>query len=346
MMGGSGNVTLQVDLPYLIAPKGRNGKRYWYYRRAGQRIPIGCGPEDPGFAEAYQRIAAMFARTKPTGAGTMAALIAAFYASPEFKKGLRPSTQRVYRHFLEPIREQYGDRSYKTLPRKWITWYRDKLGDQPATANHAVAILHRLFAYAADHDLRKDNPAAGVKKIGGTGENRPWEDYEVEAFRSRWAPETVQRVILELYLNTAQRGSDVVEMTRQRYAKGLISVRQKKTGERLSIPVSAALRAVLDPWLAKHEHVLLVTTPRGRQFSMTYLQRTMRDAMDAAGLPMDCTLHGLRYTAATILRELGLDWETIGDVTGHRTAQMVRKYTRQKRNATAAIKLMDEARGE
>ena len=41
----------------------------------------------------------------------------------------------------------------------------------------------------------------------------------------------------------------------------------------------------------------------------------MRDAIWAAGLLDDETTHGLRYTAATILNEPSLDWETIASVT-------------------------------
>lgn len=56
------------------------------------------------------------------------------------------------------------------------------------------------------------------------------------------------------------------------------------------------------------------------------------------------TTHGLRYTAATMLHELGLDWEVIASVTGHQTVAMVRKYTAKKRNAQLAITSLDAAR--
>ncbi len=70
----------------------------------------------------------------------------------------------------------------------------------------------------------------------------------------------------------------------------------------------------------------------------------MRAAYEAAGLPTDVTTHGLRYTAATVLRELGCDWEDIAAITGHSTVQMVRKYTRQRRTAEVAIARLDDAR--
>jgi integrase len=70
----------------------------------------------------------------------------------------------------------------------------------------------------------------------------------------------------------------------------------------------------------------------------------MRDADVAAGLPEDVTTHGLRYSAATILHELGQDWETIAAVTGHETVAMVRKYTEKRRRARLAIDSLNVAR--
>lgn len=55
------------------------------------------------------------------------------------------------------------------------------------------------------------------------------------------------------------------------------------------------------------------------------------------------TTHGLRYTAATVLRELGLDWDDVAAVTGHKTTAMVRKYTAKRRRAARAIARLDEA---
>jgi hypothetical protein len=45
----------------------------------------------------------------------------------------------------------------------------------------------------------------------------------------------------------------------------------------------------------------------------------------------------LRYSAATILHELGQERETIAAVTGHETVAMARKYTEKRRRARLAI---------
>jgi integrase len=74
------------------------------------------------------------------------------------------------------------------------------------------------------------------------------------------------------------------------------------------------------------------------------MRHLMRDAMRAAALPDDCTLHGLRYTFATRAIELGLDWQTIESIAGHKTAEMGFKYTQQRRRARLAIATLNEVR--
>ena len=62
------------ELPYLWAAKGRGGKLYWFYRRAGQRIPITdevgmrLTPEHYGFLASYERLHASFGQSERSGA--------------------------------------------------------------------------------------------------------------------------------------------------------------------------------------------------------------------------------------------------------------------------------------
>jgi integrase len=85
---------------------------------------------------------------------------------------------------------------------------------------------------------------------------------------------------------------------------------------------------------------LLVTPTQGKPFDETYYGAWFAEAIDKAGLPDDCVLHGLRKTAARTLAELGLSEETHQGITGHVTSRMVAKYVRganQKRLARDAM---------
>ena len=109
------------------------------------------------------------------------------------------------------------------------------------------------------------------------------------------------------------------------------------------IPASRDLRAALDPWLASHDHLVLFPTETGRPLRVDNMRHLMRHAMRDAGLPDDCTLHGMRYTFATRGLELGLDWQTVENIVGHRTAEMAFKYTEKRRRSRLAIATLDRA---
>jgi len=64
------------------------------------------------------------------------------------------------------------------------------------------------------------------------------------------------------------------------------------------------------------------------------------EAIEEAGLPDACVMHGLRKTAARMLAEAGCSALQIASITGHKSLAEIERYTKaadQKRMATAAI---------
>src|SRR5260370_221228 len=235
------------------------------------------------------------------------------------------------------------------MPREAVLKLRDEFQGTPRTANYIVSVLRLVLTYAEERKRTfrvppyRISPARRPKKLK-TGEgHRRWEEIEIDGYRKHWVIGTLERVLFEAFLNTGQRGGDVAPMIRQQYFRGEIAVAQEKTKERVWIPASSDLRAVLDPWLEGHDHVVLFPTDTGRPLRVNYMRHLMRDAMRAAGLPDDCTLHGLRYTFATRGLELGLDWQTVESIVGHRTPAMGFKYTDERRRARLTIATLDAA---
>lgn len=168
---------------------------------------------------------------------------------------------------------------------------------------------------------------------------------EAELFRETWPPASPERVAFELAIHTGQRAGDLLRLTRADYAAGRITLRQSKTGERVDIPASDALRAILDPWLRSHDALTLLVGRSGRPIQADRFKHMMGRAIAAAGLE-GCVFHGLRHTCATLLAEAGCDWPTIAAVTGHRTAEMVRRYTSKRRLADEAVERIDNRGGK
>lgn len=348
----------QVNLPYLWAASGRN-RVYWYYRRAGQRLPI-CDeagkrfrPGELGFLDAYSRIHESFEDSGRDGAapGSLSQVIAAYRAAPEFQQ-LKPRTRGDYSRYLDHLGTTYGHLPVATMPREFVRALRDEHRATPRTANYMVQVLRLVLTFAEDQPRRFvlptnwRNPAREPKLLRTGDGYRPWEELEIDVFRKRWALGTLERTLFETFLGTGQRGGDIAAMRRQQYYRGEIAVVQAKTRERVWIPVSQDLRKALDIWLEDHEHIVLFPTATGRPLKPDHMRHVMRAAIRHAGLSDDCKLHGLRYTFATRGIEVGLDWQTIAAIVGHRTAAMVQKYTAKRRLARLSVVTVDQGARE
>ncbi len=361
-----------MELPYTCSFSAK-GRTYWYYRRHGQRVRLEGVPGTPEFLASYQRTHDSFER-QPTDAkgvaepGSMAAMITAYKAGPEFAQ-LSAKTRNDYRRYLDRFAADLGRLPVARMERKHVLNYRDRFAATPRTANYVVQVLRLLLGWGVDRGWLKANPAARPKQLK-TGEgHRAWEEMEIEVFRERWPLGTVERTAFELALNTGQRGEDLTAMERAHIGKdGTIAVAQEKTKARVWIPQSATLMKALESWdkaqenRAKATQVakkavaldmkrMVLTTESGKAFQVDHFRHVMIDAYQAtAGLRSGLkeggvTTHGLRYTAATRLHELGLDWNLISAITGHETVAMVRKYTDKKRLAKLAIASLDAATG-
>lgn len=239
---------------------------------------------------------------------------------------------------------------------------RSRSGVFPGAANMLVTALGALSAFVK---LRRRkfrlprgwrSPTEGVPMLKGGDGYRPWEEEEIEDFYKRWPPETIQRVIFDVFLDTGQRGIDVWGMKRKHYrlrklvshdgtgiwtAQREISVVQEKTRERIWIPAADELMPSVDWLLQSHSGEWFFVTQAGEHMSQGYMTKILRDAIADAGLPDDCHPHGLRVTFATRMIEWGLPHDTIESIVGHTTFQMAVKYTEKRRKARFGVATMN-----
>jgi integrase len=313
--------------------------RYWYFRRGGRRWSLPGDPMSPEFMAEYRRLVAATGPARPgnreLGPGSFGALVTDYLASPEFRK-TRPSTQRIYRFILEPLAEMHGGKPVALLERRHIKAWRDARSETPGMANMIVKVTRVLLNYAVEEEYRADNPAFKIKTFK-LGEHRAWTDEECAAFEAQWPCGSMQRRAYMLARFTGQRCGDIANMTRAHRKNGAISVVQQKTGAELWVPEHRALTAEL---ALSGGHMSLLTKPDGSAFDSHGLGVWFCDAIEQAGLPDACVMHGLRKTAARMLAEAGCSAHQIASITGHKSLAEIERYTKaadQKRMATAAI---------
>jgi integrase len=79
---------------------------------------------------------------------------------------------------------------------------------------------------------------------------------------------------------------------------------------------------------------------RDAGFTAGELSKWFANAIDEAGLPDECKMHGLRKTAAKTLAEVGCTAHEIMAMTGHKSLKAVERYTQaaaQKLLAKSAV---------
>ena len=325
----------KVELRYVQAMRDRHGKMRHYFRRPGHaRVTLPGLPGSAEFMAAYQ--VACDGLTAPkrqigaqrTVAGTLNALIVAYYTSGEFR-ALAASTQRARRNLMEGLRTAHGHRVVAELRPQHVRKLMDAKAETPEAANNLRKALRTLMRYAVDRGWREDDPTAGVRKIRNRSAGfHTWTEEQIAAFEAHWPLGTRERLALALLLYTAQRRSDVVTLGRQHMRGEVISVVPMKTagssGVRVDVPVHPQLRAAIAA--AAGDLTFLITT-YGAPFTAAGFGNWFAKAVKATGLPTECTPHGLRKAAGRRLAEAGASTHEIMAVLGHTTLKEAELYT-------------------
>jgi integrase len=344
----------KLRLKHVNAYRDRHGRLRHYFRRPGSRgVPLPGYPGAAEFMTAYQAALASIAPPPASPlhvqAGSVAAVVAAFYRSADFAN-LSASSQQTYRTVLKPIVEAHGHRLVREMPKAAARKIIEEIGaERPGMANLTRAALSKLMAYAIAAGIRTDNPFAGLTRYR-LGTFHTWTDAEIEQFERRWKLGTRERLAFALLLYTGQRGGDVCRMTRADIVDGRIRVAQDKvrkgTTNELMIPIHPALARALQagPVVGMHH---LITDAHGK--ALRGLTVLMTAAVKGAGLPDRCVAHGLRKAALRRLAESGATTKQIAAVSGHRSLTEIERYTAradQAGLADSAIAKLPDRDGE
>jgi len=279
-------------------------------------------------------------------ANSIDGVAASYYRSPNFLS-LKKSTQTTYRREIERWREKHGAKSIARLERRHIKEQMTERFENggPEAANNLLRVIRLLCGYAVELDLRRDNPALGIKKFRMRGDGFvTWSEDDIAKYLKRWPAGSRQRLALVLLLYTGQRRGDVTRMGRQHVTGDAIRVTQGKTGAQLAIPMHAELKVVLEA--LPRDGLTFLTTQYGKPFKDgASFGNQFREWCDKAGLPKR-SAHGLRKSAAVRLVEAGCTTKEVQAITGHASLREVERYTKaaeQEKLARSAIARLTES---
>ena len=339
-----------AELPPHVHCVKAKGKLYYFYQpfrgtpRQGNRVALPRDTQTVEFWDALRKLAG----TVPGYTGTLAAMIDAYLASPEFnppddgvkRKVLSESTRYTYRLHLSYSRLAMGKYPPDAIKPSAVLALRDEYADQPGTANMIIRSLSACYEWGRLRDFAMNNPAKGVPTFG-LGEHEQWPEPTVDLLLAEGNP--LLRRFAKITLCTGQRISDVCRMTSADVVDGEIRVKQKKTGKELWIPLhpdlQAEIKGVTGPLLANGKGKTF-TAGTFREVWETELAGEALAPIKSAGL----VPHGLCKNAHSRLREAGLSKEEIQAITG-RSPKMVEYYSKgadQRVQARAGMAKMKE----
>jgi integrase len=272
------------------------------------------------------------------------------------------STYRAYEQVILLFKGFLGERANQDLADinkndlvSFRNHFASKLG--ASRVNFYVRVLRMFFRSAHRDSYLLENPAAYLETVRNhsTERRRPFTIEEIRSLLAIADPEWQSLVRLGLY--TGQRLADLALLTWANVdlERSEVRLTARKTGRRLTIPISGPLRdhllslpgsddlsAPLHPRaferLAKdgraaslsNEFVGLLTQAGLREVRTHQSRGIGRNAKRRSSA---LSFHSLRHTAVSLLKDAGIPQATVMELIGHDSEQMSALYTHVGREA-------------
>ena len=163
-------------------------------------------------------------------------------------------------------------------------------------------------------------------------------DEERESLLEACRDDQALHTIIVIALSTGARRGEILNLKWSDIdtTRGFIYLEETKNGERRTLPLTGyALEQVMALRKVRRMDTLLVFPGRNPQKPL-YIDNSFGKALEAAGIE-DFRFHDLRHSAASYLAMNGASLAEIADVLGHKTLQMVKRYSHISDQHTASV---------
>lgn len=267
-----------------------------------------------------------------------------------------PSTQKGELKKVVPLRTALGRYSLAAVTPEVVANYRDnrlayvspRTGRpiSPTTVRLELALLSHLYSTAIrEWGLGLTiNPVSLIKKpSSGAGRSRRLVGDEEQRLLAACDEHSNPMLgwIARLGLYTAMRHEEILTLTDDQVdlQRRVVRLTKTKNGSDRTVPLSTkaleALKEALASPLRKHENPTGLVFPGGpgwakngnKRIRRPYeMDRMWRQALDRAGIK-GLRFHDLRHECVSRLVELGLSDQEVAAISGHKSMQMLRRYT-------------------
>lgn len=301
-------VTQKHGAYYYLQPTIKNGKSTTTWVRLGKTEQ-----------EMYQALADMSAESK----GIMSAIIQRYRAEVLIKKA--ENTQAAQSKQLDRLTKAFGHMQPRHIRPAHIAQYHDLVGaSAPYQANRELALITHVLKCAVRWGYIDENPAREIQRHPEKPRERYISDDEFSAVHST-APTWVQ-IIMDLLYITGQRRADLLSLTRNQLTPEGVYITQSKTGKKLLLEWTPALRSAIDRALNELstpgvQSLYVICDERGqrrRDAAFTTAWTRLMDKCIAQGLITE------KFQARDIRAKAGSD--TDGKHLGHQDAKTLKRH--------------------
>src|SRR6516225_5436035 len=178
--------------PYLQREVTRYDKTVWYVRneRHGPRVRLKAEYGTEEFWQQYQDALSGLSRpqdNKKVAAGTLAWLVERYRETSAWTD-LSLATRRQRENILRHVLATAGTQQVSQISRTHIVDGKERRKATPSQARHFIDTMRGLLSWAAEAQLIKADPTAGVKylKRPKTDGFIAWTEEHVAAYETRW----------------------------------------------------------------------------------------------------------------------------------------------------------------
>lgn len=236
--------------PYVYSQLTRHGTTVWYFRRGKTckriKYPIGSPKFKEEYIEALTSGVSEASSSVVIHKGTLKWLINQYQHSSVFKS-LSENSRKNYNSYLNRLIEKKGTLPLHKVTKSFVQNSVDVRSNTPTSAFLFLVSVRGLYKWALERDLVKSDPTLGVKapKLKTKGFST-WTIENIEQYRRYHPIGTKARLAMEMMLFLGLRRSDVMRVGKKHIKDGVFSIKTKKTGTQVTIPISDTLQKCME----------------------------------------------------------------------------------------------------
>lgn len=187
---------------------------------------------------------------------TFRALMAEYRSHPDWTDQMAPSTQDLYRRYIDLVLEAWGDCPVRDLTTKAAQAAIDCYAHTPRVAAQFRSFLRSLVAFGIPRGYSEHNVVAATTLPRHKPKPySPWPDWAFELFFEYARVGLHLPVYSAIY--TGQRAVDVIPMLRPDPAATTIELIARKTNAEVRVPIHSEFRQILTAVTADHPRLHL-----------------------------------------------------------------------------------------